>query len=291
MSDSAYVYAKETIENFNPRDRATGYKNLLSDLLRDRIPKDDLPEMYKDYLMASDSNYNQYDAESIMLQNSLYNYTRHQQESETLKEKNHRLIFISLIFLIMLLASILIIFFYKYRFALKANKLKDALATIQGLSNQLGLNSADNPFYKLESIEKLQRQMDVEIDKIAEAAKSLDSIPNDATDTVGYKGVCRMIENGKILIDTDPLWEIIKRSINELTPDFEGVLGRLSGHRLNEQDFQTAALIRLGFSSTQISKVLGRSKGAITYRRKQLCTRIFHNKVQPDELNNILRLL
>lgn len=292
LSDSAYFYAKATIENPNPRDRITGYKNLLSDILRDRIPKEDLPVMYNDYLMALESNYNQHDAESIMLQNSLFNYTRHQQENEKLKEKIHRLIFISFIFLILSLASISIIFIYKYRLALKAGKLKDALATIQSLSQQLGLTTADNdPFYKLGSIENMQRQLDVEIDRLADAAKSMDSIPNDATDTEGYKGVCRLIENDKILIDTDPLWGVIKRSINDLTPDFEGVLRRLSGHRLNEQDFQTAVLIRLGFSSTQISKVLGRSKGAITYRRKQLCTRVFHNKAQPDQLSNILRLL
>ena len=79
--------------------------------------------------------------------------------------------------------------------------------------------------------------------------------------------------------------------LQEVYPDFKANLRLLTQSRLTSLDLHTALLIKCHFTPTQMSVLLGRSKGTIVSRRETLSLKIFDEKIGTKVIDGIIRLL
>ena len=289
MIDSALVHARRIIHNQSPDSRALGYRTLLSDSLIAFSPHDSIPAYITEYLSSVKALYKSYDNKSAIIQNSLYNYSLHQHESERLaKERGRLIIWLAVAGIIILVLAIVTIL--RQRILLKKQaKLHSALITISELNNKLKGFEDNDYISSADTTEGILERVNNEISKLRETISRFSTPHNYAPDTEAYRALCDLLERGGMLKENDPLWNTISKSINEMSPDFEETLKRISHNKISMRDYRLVQLIKLGLSSSQIARLIGRSKSVIPYRRKQLCINSFNNLIQPDELNALIR--
>lgn len=165
------------------------------------------------------------------------------------------------------------------------------LYEIHELNERLSAN--DSPIIVASTANgELQEQLSDELSLLKHnAINKMTRLSDDVAQSEGYNIVQKAIIENRVLDDDDPIWESIISSINTIAPNFITSLKRLSGGSLTTQDYHLAVLILMDISSTNIAKLLGRVKSTITYRRKQLCTKLFLDKVEQSDLDAIIRSL
>ena len=130
-----------------------------------------------------------------------------------------------------------------------------------------------------------------EIRRLKKRALRETNKPRSYEHTPVYHSVLQLIREGSILKGDDLLWGEVATTIREDTPDFEDTLKRLSLNQLNERESKVLLLIRLGFTSSQISKLEGRVKSTLTYRRRKMADKLFHGEVSIEEFDRIIRII
>lgn len=90
-----------------------------------------------------------------------------------------------------------------------------------------------------------------------------------------YMEILQTINHNHILREDDRLWEALEKAVLESYPDFKNKLILLSGGNLTEADFHITLLIKCGLTPSQMCRLLGRTKGAVSSRRAYLCQKIF----------------
>ena len=98
--------------------------------------------------------------------------------------------------------------------------------------------------------------------------------------------------HGKISIPHGSgLWKEMEETVTSVSPHFKKNLLLLTSNRISIIEFQTAMLIKLGFSPTEMTVLTGRTKGTIVSRRDALCLKIFGDKHGTKFIDGIIRLL
>lgn len=290
--DSAYIFASDIIHSPNPSFRIVGYRRILSPELRTYLHPDTITEYFDNYLESLEANNRRYDIDAISDQNSKYNYSLYKKRNVALLKSQRNLMF--LLSGIILIVLILVGFLIRYRrtMAQRQANLQNALDTISALNRRLtAYENISTVETHTDTVKELHTQIDYEISRLKKLAQESEILPDNAANTEGYRIITEALRSGKVISETSPAWQYIIASVKEVSPDFENTLRRLSGNTLNEQDYQLAALIRLGFRSSQIAQIVGRVKGAVTYRRKRLCFKLFSDAVSPEDLDKVLRLI
>lgn len=101
--------------------------------------------------------------------------------------------------------------------------------------------------------------------------------------------VSTRIREGKPIAERDDRWDVITDCINEVNPEFFPALKRLSAGSLTIPEYHVASLIHMGFSSSEIATVIGRVKGAITYQRKALASKLLGDSNLFRNIDSVLR--
>jgi len=297
--DSARIYAKEIIYSPDLSYRVTGYRILLKPELRKDIAPDTLTEYLNNYLETLTSRFNEHSANAVINQNSFYNYSLIERRNIQLsRQRTNQLTLISVI-LALCLVLVVIIYFISRVAAKRKVKLIQALQAIRELNKKLMPDSSagtTNAAVKnIKAIDNtaamLKQQLHDEINRLKHTARENNPSQCDATDTRAYTDLQSAITSGLIILDDNPIWDSIEQSLSTLSPEFKSTLYRLSNETLSNQDYQLAALIRLGIQPAQVAALLGRVKGTISYRRKHLCIKLFHGDVDVSDMDNIIRLL
>lgn len=99
-------------------------------------------------------------------------------------------------------------------------------------------------------------------------------VPERIVKSEAYKHVCQSLETGKALPSDATIWQDLKKLAGEVWPGLQDRLNMLAGARIKEKDYRLCLLIKLGFSPTDITVLLGRTKGTISSRRARLCKEI-----------------
>ena len=293
LNDSAFLYAGKVLKSRNDNYRMGAYKILLSPELRKYIPPDSINPYIENFVKAGETYYNSYDSESVAIQNSLYNYSLYEKKSNQLLSEKLKLSYWLFFALICIFILICIIFLYRKTLSDKKRSLGEALITIKLLNTHLNdsENKLKNPPSIPSSIKEIKESISNEILLLREKLKDQPEWVNPFIHSGTYSHINTLLKQGKIIPEKSPIWLSVKNTISEISPEFENTLRRLSGNRLNSLDYQILYLIRLGFNYAQISKLLGRVKGAMTYRNKRFSSILFNNEIPNSDLKDIIRII
>lgn len=320
--DTAYMYAKQAINSPKSDFQISAYCALLNPELRKYSSPDTIFEYLERYRMAIRQMHRQIDEKSITVQNAQYNYSVHERRSTQLRKLNQKL------FLWITLCVLVIIFvialYIKRNHALLAKKieLQHALSVIRLLNSQLEDNTAKSTHQSIEtesiinntennansvhnsytqtetpprghklSAKQIQQQIKAEITQLKCHASKADNNQKDLHETDAYQTILFYLHDKKILKDTDQVWDSIMNTIHNTSPNFKSTLCRLSCNKLTSDDYKLAALLKMGFTSSQIAILIGKSKSTIINRRKSLCSKVFYDIVDTSELNQMINII
>lgn len=258
------------------------------------------PALAMKYALQS-SEYNDSDligARKTQLQQvqAMYDYGRNQEIARMAEQKAKRSTQMN--YMIVFACVILFLFLsyiYRKQLALKKKKIavskllyEDSLLKLKRLQDERAKLVAENDNKLAQVImekENTISKLKAEITHIQERY-SLSSV-SDADlilkDSSIYKKI-KFIEVHPKEKMCEEDWKELADTIEEVVPNFIPVLK----NRLNDKDYQICLLIRLGFSTSLIARLLGLSDAAISKSRKTMLKKICRKEGKPKEFDEYI---
>ena len=258
------------------------------------------PAMAMKYALQS-SEYNDSDligARKTQLQQvqAMYDYGRNQEIARMAEQKAKRstqmnyMIVFACVILFLLLSYI-----YRKQLALKKKKIavskllyEDSLLKLKRLQDERAKLVAENDNKLAQVImekENTISKLKAEITHIQERY-SLSSV-SDADlilkDSSIYKKI-KFIEVHPKEKMCEEDWKELADTIEEVVPNFIPVLK----NKLNDKDYQICLLVRLGFSTSLVARLLGLSDAAISKSRKTMLKKICRKEGKPKEFDEYI---
>lgn len=302
LYDSAYIHALNLIRNEDRSNAETGYHILLTNEIRDKIPEDSISMYLSEYLDLLEGYYNENDNQLSITQQSSYNYDKHEQKREEAEKSRDSLKLWLLFGACVILVLGIIILYLKIRNQRNLIQLHKAISNINELTLSLKASKEDNnsPLCR-ESLNSIgtdhEHLEDLRImlrEKLLSLSKENDKpipIAPGILKSEAYTELQKLITEGNILKETDPLWMKLEKTILETSPHFKEHLRLLTGGHLSSYDLHTSILVKCGISPLQIAHLLSKSKGAIVSRRESLCIRIFGENLGTKIIDRIIILI
>lgn len=308
IQDTAMMYALELIHSKNPNNRKTGYQVLLSDELSDLIPPDSIQHFIRDYRETVESYLNRNGDQAALIQNSLYNYSKHQRDKIKTEEANKKLLIWLTGLLIALLVMVIFILYHKYRNKSQLVKLHEAINYVKTLrqsifnKKDIGSDSSSDEVISVSemeiapettsySLDELRQKLDRELLSMSGEGTLPYSVPEVILESQAYGKLTEYISDNRIIPENNPVWNELEEIVLRCFPDFKHRLRLLSGGKLKTTDLHLVMLIKCGITSTHISKAVGRAKSTIVYRKDTLGIRLFGEKMDIKKIDNLIRLL
>ena len=255
------------------------------------------PAMAMKYALQS-SEYNDSDligARKTQLQQmqAMYDYGRNQEIAKNAEQKAERstrmnyMIVLSCVILFLLLSYI-----YRKQLALKKKKIavskklyEDCLLKLKRLQDEKAKLVAENDnklAHVITEKENTINKLKAEINDIQEKY-SFSSISNVELSLMD-SSICKKIKfievhPRKKMSDED--WKELADTVEKTIPNF---IPRLK-NKLNDKDYQICLLIRLGFSTSLIARLLGLSDAAISKSRKTMLKKLCGKIGKPKEFD------
>lgn len=258
------------------------------------------PAMAMKYALQS-SEYNDSDLIGVrktQLQQvqAMYDYSRNQEIAKNAEQKAERSTRMNyMIVLSCLMLFLLLSYIYRKQIAIKKKKIavskllyEDSLLKLKRLQDERAKLVAENDnkfaqviMEKENTISKLK----TEITHIQERY-SLSSV-SDADlilkDSSIYKKI-KFIEVHPKEKMCEEDWKELADTIEEVVPNFIPVLK----NKLNDKDYQICLLVRLGFSTSLVARLLGLSDATISKSRKTMLKKICRKEGKPKEFDEYI---
>lgn len=255
------------------------------------------PAMAMKYALQS-SEYNDSDLIGVrktQLQQvqAMYDYSRNQEIAKNAEQKAERSTRMNyMIVLSCLMLFLLLSYIYRKQIAIKKKKIavskllyEDSLLKLKRLQDERAKLVAENDNKLAQVIKEKENtisKLKTEITHIQERY-SLSSV-SDADlilkDSSIYKKI-KFIEVHPKEKMCEEDWKELADTIEEVVPNFIPVLK----NRLNDKDYQICLLIRLGFSTSLIARLLGLSDAAISKSRKTMLKKLCGKVGKPKEFD------
>ena len=227
---------------------------------------------------------------------AMYDYGRNQEIARMAEQKairstqmNYMIVFACVILFLFLS------YIYRKQLALKKKRIavskllyEDSLLKLKRLQDEKAKLVAENDnklfqviMEKENTIDKLKAEISDIQDKY-----SLTSVSNVEL-TLMDSSICKKIKfielhPKKSMCEED--WKELANTIENAIPNFIPVLK----NRLNDKDYQICLLIRLGFSTSLIARLLGLSDAAISKSRKTMLKKICRKEGKPKEFDEYI---
>lgn len=258
------------------------------------------PAMAMKYALQS-SEYNDSDlieARKTQLQQvqAMYDYSRNQEIAKNADQKAERSTRMNyMIVLSCLMLFLLLSYIYRKQIAIKKKKIavskllyEDSLLKLKRLQDERAKLVAENDNKLAQVImekENTISKLKTEITHIQERY-SLSSV-SDADlilkDSSIYKKI-KFIEVHPKEKMCEEDWKELADTIEEVVPNFIPVLK----NKLNDKDYQICLLVRLGFSTSLVARLLGLSDAAISKSRKTMLKKICRKEGKPKEFDEYI---
>ena len=292
--DTAFIYATELIQNKESYNKATGYQTLLSPKLRGFISQDSLHYIVTEYRWLLENSLNKNESQATLIQNSYYNYQKHERERIKAENRNKELQMWIIGGLILICALAVVILLLKYRNKSQRLQLQEAINNIATLRQILSNPNQDNVLNKQlpseTDIDTLRARLREELLLIIENQQSIDT-PKSIEESDVLRILNQYIKEGKIIANENSLWNDIENAVLKCSPDFKYRLQLLVGGELKPSDMHLALLIKCGIRPTDIAILVGRAKATIAYRRESLGMKVFDRKIDIATIDKIIRYL
>lgn len=258
------------------------------------------PAMAMKYALQS-SEYNDSDligARKTQLQQvqAMYDYSRNQEIAKNAEQKAERSTRMNyMIVLSCVILFLLLFYIYRKQLALKKKKIavskklyEDCLLKLKRLQDEKAKLVAENDnklAHVITEKENTINKLKAEITHIQERY-SLSSV-SDADlilkDSSIYKKI-KFIEVHPKEKMCEEDWKVLADTIEEVVPNFIPVLK----NKLNDKDYQICLLVRLGFSTSLVARLLGLSDAAISKSRKTMLKKICRKEGKPKEFDEYI---
>ena len=255
------------------------------------------PAMAMKYALQS-SEYNDSDlieARKTQLQQvqAMYDYSRNQEIAKNAEQKAERSTRMNyMIVLSCLMLFLLLSYIYRKQIAIKKKKIavskllyEDSLLKLKRLQDERAKLVAENDNKLAQVImekENTISKLKAEITHIQErySLSSVSDVDLILKDSSIYKKI-KFIEVHPKEKMCEEDWKELADTIEEVVPNF---IPRLK-IKLNDKDYQICLLIRLGFSTSLIARLLGLSDAAISKNRKTMLKKICRKEGKPKEFD------
>ena len=258
------------------------------------------PAMAMKYALQS-SEYNDSDlieARKTQLQQvqAMYDYSRNQEIAKNADQKAERSTRMNyMIVLSCLMLFLLLSYIYRKQIAIKKKKIavskrlyEDSLLKLKRLQDERAKLVAEND-NKLAQIimekENTISKLKAEITHIQERY-SLSSV-SDADLILKDSSIYKKIKFIEVHLKEkmcEEDWKELADTIEEVVPNFIPVLK----NKLNDKDYQICLLVRLGFSTSLVARLLGLSDAAISKSRKTMLKKICRKEGKPKEFDEYI---
>ena len=317
ITDTAYLCAREIVESSNINQKTPALFRLLTPPLRQYSDTATIWNYLNLYLYLKEQSFNSNEAELAMMQQSLYNYDLAQRE-RLKAESGIRKLRVGLVIagfvILFTLVAILVLKLRNQKAMLKLhaaidyinllraresadkitlpetweeNREEDAPEKASGDTVNKAETEPQGFFINQEILrEKLRQELNDLYEKTS-SWKPDERIRNSPV----YEEIAEAASQNRGIAGNDRVWSELEKIVSIVSPNFRQHLKLLTGRKISNLEYQTAMLLKGGFNPTEISIVTGRSKGAISYRREKLSTKIFGTKADYKKIDGIIRLL
>lgn len=294
--DSAYIFADRLIHSPHMGNQKSGYRNLFSQELEPYIPKDSLPKYIREFYASVEDAYNKLESQQISNQLSYYNYTFNQRERLKAETTKKRVMFVSLILGIVSSILIVIILISKNK---RKKLLLDLQSTILELESIKYSNSncipydckTENTVFNTSNVSELKKKLKDQLERLSGQQHTLPPIPSIILNSEAYKQVQTYIINERVIPERSHIWTSLESIIISTSPSFKNNLQLLVGNTLKLHDYHTVLLMKCGISPSDLTILLGRTKGTISYRRKHVCEIILGERISPTLIDYLIRCI
>ncbi len=313
LLDTAYVYAREILKEQPITNRITGYHVILSPQLRDYVDEDSIYSYVTDYMRIMETSLNQNGAKEALIQNSQYNYKIHERERLKLERIRSVLLKCIVAIILVMLALLVVILYLKVSKQKSVIRLHEALDNLnilrQSLTGKNNIGTAEDGLLDFdqsansksiiervsmvdnENLETLRGRIKKELLALQRDQELKTEISSVILLSTAYSKLQTFIEKGKIINETNEIWKELEDVVIKSSNEFNYRLKLLMGENLKRSDYHLALLIKCGVSPTQMTILLGKAKGTISYRREALCVKMFGEKMGVKVVDDIIRSL
>ncbi|MDE7409870.1 MAG: hypothetical protein K2N09_07595 [Muribaculaceae bacterium] len=326
ISDSAYIYAQRLISSGDVNYQKNGYYIILNPKLRSLSSPDSLLSYSLAYNEVLDEYLDRHDGEQMTIQSSLYNYQIHERERTKAEEAKRKYMYaavISLILVLLLCIAMLYIRNRSMRTILQYHKalddIKSLKKTISAKQDELSVIDLQIPDNRVMSFSQqtpsqpkeklfidenktplsdedrdkyvLRERLKEELLTLQKAGEAKKEVPESILSSSVYDQLQKYLQEEKRIPDSDKLWFGLEEEVLKVSPEFKSGLYLLVGDKLKEDAYHMALLIKCGMTPTELTVLVGRSKGAVSSRRGYICEMIFGQKLGAKVMDDIIRLL
>lgn len=284
INDTAYTYANRLIRCGIPGYAKTGFQVIFSLEDINLFPKDSIVSLITEYKNTIEEYLDRYEAESVMLQNSAYNYQVHVREREN-SERDRQHLYIGLIMLVAVVAIMMAVVWYlRARNMALLVKFHNSMELIKRLKEEStqckdsvektfveesGLLQNDAAVSLKTKKEKMLGEIQSILDNDSHGIVSLDIFHSDI-----YHQLTKKLKEGKGITENEELWSKIEETIESASPGFKYRLQILTEGKLTAAELKVALMIKCGFSPTQTAILINRTKNTVSSQRVSIARKI-----------------
>ena len=156
------------------------------------------------------------------------------------------------------------------------------------------MTASSFPADKVDSIasdpESLRKQLKQKI-ALIDTNVLAEPLPYDIVNSTAYRTLQKYIEDKKLITDKNTIWNKLYALILQSCPDFKTKLHILTGGHLKQHELHTIILIKCGVTPTQMTFLLGKTKGSISSRREAIGLKMLGEKTSLKTIDAIIRSL
>ena len=306
MPDSAYKYALELVKIKDAKNLKKGYAILLSDELKDLVPADSIRPYVHRYEAAVESYMNSRGDANAIIQNTQYNYSIVERDKQKALEKKRMIERWLALSVIVLLLAIIAVIYYRDKSNRTLIKLRSALDSSRELRKQLeagdakGEDSGPESEPTAESAAEvaaevtaadLRRRLIDELTAVCDSKKKRLPLSPEIGNSRAYAELQDYIREKRMIPEASPLWGELHSVILTASPNFDRRLQLLSPGKIKGDAYRIMLLIKCGVTPTQLCVLIGRTKGALSSRRRILGLKFTDSEISAAMFDNLIYAL
>ena len=281
LPDTAWMYVHRLISSPDSLNKQNGYRLIFSTSLAERVPRDSLAAYLVDYHNLLDAFYNKNNVEEAILQNTIYNYTLHDRARTAAEgESRNRLTWIIVLAGIaaVLLLTSLVLFEKQKRRRLELEIARSKVHQLEDAMQPQVVNS---------------RSRQELIDTLRNTCEKGLRIPLDSGIKASpqYYELRRRIDGNIRMCDDDPYWSAMEEMVSERFPQFKNTLITLTDNTLTSLDWHVALMIKCRINQSEMGRLLGVGRSAVSHRLNTLGRKIFGDPVNTRMVKGSILLI
>ncbi len=271
VKDTAWMYAKELTNLPGSQNKTTAYHILLGREFIDGMSTDSIADQIEAFLAAAERKYDGNEAEAAIIQNSLYNYARHEAARAHAEKESKQLMMLCGLLAVIVMVTVIVGLIKRFRASQMAIKMHRKVLSME----------------KDTSLDALRVDIKEKAGELREGHTASYVVKRKKDG--GRDIIVKAVKTGMPLSEESEIWREVEEYVKANSVEFDHKLETLSNHTLTERERSVAWLIRCGATPTDLATLIGRGKSTISMYRSNLCKKLFGPDGNIKELDYIIR--